>query len=49
MRQLYVKVRKLVKPVEDNVRFYWISQDAIERVLTIECEAPQQPPNYYVI
>ncbi len=49
MRQLYVKVRKLVKPVEDNVRFYWISQDAIERVLTIGGESPQAPPNYYVI
>jgi CRISPR-associated protein Cas2 len=49
MRELYVKVRKLVKPVEDNVRFYWISQDAIQRVLTIGSEAPQQPPNYYVI
>lgn len=49
MRQLYVNVRKLVKPAEDNVRFYWISQEAVERVLTIGGEAPQAPPNYYVI
>ncbi|MCG6137051.1 MAG: hypothetical protein MET45_20860 [Nostoc sp. LLA-1] len=37
------------KPAEDNVRFYWISQEAVERVLTIGGEAPQPPPNYYVI
>ncbi|KAF3887643.1 MULTISPECIES: CRISPR-associated endonuclease Cas2 [Nostocales] len=49
MRQLYEKVKKLVKPVEDNVRFYWISQEAVERVLTIGGESPQPPPNYYVI
>jgi CRISPR-associated protein Cas2 len=49
MRELHVKVRKLVKPAEDKVRFYWISQEAIERVLTIGGELPQPPPNYYVI
>ncbi|GAA6622218.1 CRISPR-associated endonuclease Cas2 [Scytonema sp. NUACC26] len=49
MRQLYEKVKKLVKPVEDDVRFYWISQEAVERVLTIGGESPQPPPNYYVI
>ncbi|MEA5551643.1 CRISPR-associated endonuclease Cas2 [Anabaena cylindrica UHCC 0172] len=49
MRQLYINVRKLVKPAEDSVRFYWISQEAVERVLTIGSEAPQPPPNYYVI
>ncbi|WP_414541701.1 CRISPR-associated endonuclease Cas2 [Nostoc sp. CCY0012] len=49
MRQLYINVRKLVKPAEDNVRFYWISQEAVERVLTIGGEAPQPPPKYYVI
>ena len=25
MRQLYEEVKKLVKPAEDHVRFYWIS------------------------
>ncbi|KYC43246.1 CRISPR-associated protein Cas2 [Scytonema hofmannii PCC 7110] len=49
MRQLYEKVKKLVKPVEDNVRFYWIPQEAVERVLTIGGESPQPPPKYYVI
>lgn len=49
MRQLYEKVRKLVKPAEDNVRFYWISQEAVSRSLTIGGEAPQPPPKYYVI
>ncbi|XZF64334.1 MAG: hypothetical protein ACSI46_06345 [Gloeotrichia echinulata DVL01] len=33
MRELYEQVKKFVKPVEDNVRFYWISQEAVTRVL----------------
>ncbi len=49
MRQLYGKVKKLVEPVEDNVRFYWISEEAVSRVLVIGGEAPQPPPKYYVI
>ena len=49
MRQLHEKVKKLVKPAEDNVRFYWISQEAVSRVLTIGGESPQPPPKYYVI
>ena len=49
MRELHEKVKKLVKPVEDNVRFYWISQEAVSRVLVIGAETPQPPPNYYVI
>jgi CRISPR-associated protein Cas2 len=49
MRQLYEKVKKLVKPEEDNVRFYWISQEAVSRALAIGSEAPQPPPKYYVI
>ncbi|WP_353933278.1 CRISPR-associated endonuclease Cas2 (plasmid) [Okeanomitos corallinicola TIOX110] len=49
MRQLYIKVRKLVKAEQDSVRFYWISQDAVDRVLTIGGEPPEPPPNYYVI
>jgi len=49
MRQLYEKVKKLVEPAEDDVRFYWISQEAVSRVLVIGGEAPQSPPKYYVI
>ncbi len=49
MQELYQKVKKLVKPVEDNVRFYWISQEAVSRVLTIGGECPTKPPKYYVI
>jgi CRISPR-associated protein Cas2 len=49
MRQLYEKVKKLVKHEEDNVRFYWISQEAVSRSLVIGGEAPQPPPKYYVI
>jgi CRISPR-associated protein Cas2 len=49
MRQLYDDVKKRVKPSEDDVRFYWISQDAVSRVLTIGGESPKPPPKYYVI
>ncbi|HAG81714.1 MAG TPA: CRISPR-associated endonuclease Cas2 [Cyanobacteria bacterium UBA12227] len=49
MRQLYEKVKTLVKPEEDNVRFYWISEEAVSRSLVIGGEAPQPPPTYYVI
>lgn len=49
MRQLYQKVKKLVSPKEDNVRFYWISNDALSIVLTIGSEKPEPPPKYYVI
>jgi CRISPR-associated protein Cas2 len=49
MRQLYENVNKQVKPKEDNVRFYWISQEAASRVLTIGSEQPKEPPEYYVI
>lgn len=49
MQQLYDDVLKRVKASEDNVRFYWISQEAVNRVLTIGGESPQPPPKYYVI
>jgi CRISPR-associated protein Cas2 len=49
MRQLYEKVKTLVKPEEDNVRFYWISEEAVSRALVIGGEVPQPPPKYYVI
>lgn len=49
MRQLFEKSKKLVKPSEDNVRFYWISQEAVSRVLTIGSEEPTGPPKYYVV
>lgn len=49
MQQLYDDVKKRVKASEDNVRFYWISQEAVNRVLTIGGESPQAPPKYYVI
>ena len=49
MRSLYEKTKKKVKPQEDNVRFYWISAEAVSRSLTIGSELPQEPPNYYVV
>lgn len=49
MRVLHQKVKKLVKPEEDDVRFYWLSTEAASMVLTIGSEKPEPPPKYYVI
>ncbi|MBC7823918.1 MAG: CRISPR-associated endonuclease Cas2 [Candidatus Parcubacteria bacterium] len=49
MRKLHQKVKKRVKESEDNVRFYWISQDALSRVLTIGSPLPEPPPTYYIV
>ena len=49
MRELYEKVKKKVKPEEDNVRFYWLSKDATSKTLTIGSKHPEPPPQYYVI
>lgn len=49
MKTLFEKVKKKVNSQEDNVRFYWISQNAILKTLTIGSDFPQEPPQYYVI
>lgn len=49
MRHLYAKVQKQVQPNEDNVRFYWISEETVSRVLTIGSDMPQSSPKYYII
>ncbi|NJR50151.1 MAG: CRISPR-associated endonuclease Cas2 [Leptolyngbyaceae cyanobacterium CSU_1_3] len=49
MRQLYQKVQGKVKASEDSVRFYWISQDAVSRVLTIGSPLPEPPPTCYIV
>jgi CRISPR-associated protein Cas2 len=48
MRELYQLVKKRVKVAEDNVRFYWISGEAVSRVLTIGSSPPQPPPKLYI-
>ncbi len=49
MRQLHQTVKKKVKPAEDNVRFYWLSQSAVSQVLTIGSPPPEKPPEVYII
>ena len=49
MRQLYQKVESKVIATEDDVRFYWLSSEAVSKVLTIGSKPPQAPPTYYVI
>lgn len=49
MQQLHCAIAKRVNPEEDNVRFYWISPEAVSRTLTIGSKVPEKPPNYYVV
>jgi CRISPR-associated protein Cas2 len=49
MRFLHRMVQERVQPEEDNVRFYWISSDALTRVLTIGSVEPELPPSYYLV
>lgn len=49
MQDLYKMIKKRVDSTEDNVRLYWISQEAVSRTLTIGSKSPEKPPNYYVI
>jgi CRISPR-associated protein Cas2 len=49
MRQLYQRVKRRVKASEDNIRFYWISEEAVSRVLTIGSSPPEEPPAVYII
>jgi CRISPR-associated protein Cas2 len=49
MRQLFQQVQRRVKPEEDSIRFYWLSPDAVSRVLVIGSPAPEPPPNAYII
>jgi CRISPR-associated protein Cas2 len=49
MQRLYEMTLKKVETQEDNVRFYWIAQEAVSRTLTIGSNLPEEPPNYYVI
>ena len=48
MRVLHQKVKKLVVPTEDNVRFYWISDELRAFVLTIGSLQPEPPPGFYM-
>lgn len=49
MRELHQKMKRLVKLSEDNVRFYWISKEAVSRVLTLGSSPPEPPPEVYII
>lgn len=49
MQQLHSQVRCIVKPEEDNVRFYWITREAVSKVLAIGSHPPEEPPNAYII
>lgn len=49
MRVLFQKINKQVKPQEDSIRFYWISEEAVSKVLVIGSPPPEKPPNAYIL
>ena len=49
MRKLHRQVAKRVVESEDNVRFYWVTKDALSQVLTIGSDAPEPPPDTYIV
>ncbi|NJL02200.1 MAG: CRISPR-associated endonuclease Cas2 [Spirulinaceae cyanobacterium SM2_1_0] len=49
MRQLYAALAKRVNLEEDNVRLYWLSREAVARVLTLGSPPPEPPPTHYII
>ena len=49
MRKLCIKVKQQIDMTEDNVRFYWISADAMTKTLTLGSDPPEPPPNAYIV
>lgn len=49
MRKLHQQVAKQVDEAVDNVRFYWISEEALAQVLTIGSGLPEAPPETYIV
>ncbi len=49
MRKLHQQVAKRVDEAEDDVRFYWITADAVSKVLTLGSEPPKEPPETYIV
>ena len=49
MKRLYEKLKRRVKPEEDNVRLYWITRDSFTKALSIGSPPPTEPPDYYIV
>ncbi|MGG6268867.1 CRISPR-associated endonuclease Cas2 [Leptolyngbya sp. AN03gr2] len=49
MKQLHDRVKRRVKPAEDNVRFYWIAADCLPKTLTIGSDPPEPTPSVYIV
>lgn len=49
MQILCQRVEAIVDKTEDNVRFYWLSREAVAKVKTIGSDPPQEPPIAYII
>lgn len=49
MKALYSKVEQRINVDEDNVRFYWISSQALAKTLTLGSQSPEPPPDFYIV
>ncbi|MGP1388011.1 MAG: CRISPR-associated endonuclease Cas2 [Thainema sp.] len=49
MKRLHQQVMRRIKQEEDNVRFYWIPSQAVEKTLVIGGAAPTPPPSVYIV
>lgn len=49
MKELYRSIQRRVKVEEDNVRFYWLTPQAVQQVLVIGGDPPQPPPSVYIV
>ncbi|NEQ98815.1 MAG: CRISPR-associated endonuclease Cas2 [Cyanothece sp. SIO2G6] len=49
MQILYRRVETIADKSEDNVRFYWLSREAVAQVKTIGSDPPCEPPNAYIV
>lgn len=49
LKPLYERVLQRVDPAEDNVRFYWLTRQAMGQSLAIGGSPPTLPPETYVV
>ena len=49
MRKLHQQVSRRIDDSEDDIRFYWITAEALSKVLTLGSEPPKEPPETYIV
>jgi CRISPR-associated protein Cas2 len=49
MVRLHQRVSRLVDASADNVRFYWLTPQAMSQTLTVGSLPPEPPPTVYIV